>query len=343
MPPPALGGGVVPPPSFGDSAVPAPDLGLGGRVDVAPPPFMSKKKKKRIEKKQIIIEEEVYVDVGEVIDPKAAGRRRFTSIICVVLALPLFFAFFWVGKSRQNWALEGRSRDAAGTLVEKMTKAGPVLQKVQSRTAAALGKAKASEVDEDYITFTQNVAKQRPLSNADFDMVNYAAFEPEVVDRLYELNRMLETIWAEMASHRNLMRNDLQALNSHQHMEVPATQIRFGVALINIYEDVYGVNIGVISNPGQDADGHRTLDLQVRPGRKSHAYRHYLKGSFGEKVKNWVIPVAPEQTAPGAPLEDAEGSHMKQCIKRLTEINDMTGKAVKLHGELVNQLRAISG
>ncbi len=267
VPPPALGGDGVPPPAFGGSNVPAPDLGLAPQLDVAPPPFMAKKKKKRIEKKQVVIEEEVYVDAGEIIDPKAAGRRRITTIVCVVLALPLFVTFFWVGKSRQNWALEDRSRENAGTLLEKMTKAGPVLQGVQSRTAAALSRAQANEIDEEYITFTQNVAKQRPLSNADFDMLNYAAFEPVVVDRLYELNRLLEVLWGKMASHRNLTRNDLNALKAAPHMDVPATQTRFGVALMNIYEDVYGVNIGVISNPGQDADGHRTLDLQVRPGR----------------------------------------------------------------------------
>lgn len=343
VPPPAFGGGgAVPPPSFGKpGSVPPPGLGFKSAADVAPPSFMQKKKKKK-EKRIREVVEEVYVDAAPVIDRKAAARRRLIIIVCVVVAIPLLGVGFWLGKSRQNWALEDRSRADAATLVGKLNKAQSIIQQVADRTTGSLNQAKSFEPDEGYIEFTLNMAKQRPISNADLDMLNYATFEPQTVDGLYELNRLLEDIWAKMGAHRDLTRHDLDALKSAGFMG-DRDQILYGVVLINLYEDVYGANIGIISNPDQNSEGHKTLDLQVRAGRKAHPYKLYTKGAFAEEVNEYVIPADPAVSADGGPLEDAEPSHWDDYTQRLTEIRDLANRALRLHGELLNKLRAISG
>jgi hypothetical protein len=343
VPPPAFGGGAVPPPAFGGGGmVPPTGLGLRPSADVAPPSFLQKKKKKREKVIREVIEE-VYIDAEPVVDKKGIARRRKMIITCSLIAVPMLLAGFYIGNSRQNWALMDRSRADAATLTEKLTKAAPVIQDVQAKTSAALNKANSDQIDDEYITYTQNMAKQRPINNSDLDMLNYAAFSPETVDGLYEFNRLVELIWSEMTSHRNATRQDLDALSNLGFMGAKASQTLYGVALTNLYEDVYGANIGLISNPGQDEEGHKTLDIQVRTGRKSHPYKLYTKGAFGEKVSNLVIPIDPALSAPGGPLVGADDSHMTEYTKRLSHIRDLTQKTLQLHSELLGRLQSING
>lgn len=339
-PPPALGGGAgVPPPVFkGGAAIPPPALGKRS-VEVAPPPFLVKKKRKLIRK----IIEEVYEDVGPVIDRKAIARRKKIIIVCAAIALPVIIAFFYIGNQRQTWALTDRSRMDASKIVTKLTKAGPIYQQVQERTSAALTKGKANEVDTGYLNFTREMFDQRPLTNNDLDMLNYAAFDAQTVDESFELLRVSDLIWGEMAAHRNATRVDLDALQSHSALGVPRQQTVYGVLMTPLDQWTLGANIGVISHPSKNDAGETTYDLQVRPGRKAHPIKHYTKGPLGKKISEWFVRLDPAQSADGGALAKADDSHWTLYLRRLNKLNRLAGKAISLHGELTQKLGAISG
>lgn len=340
VPPPVVGGGAaVPPPVFNpSSAIPPPAFGKKA-VEVAPPPFLVKKKRKLIRKNII----EVFEDVGPVIDRKAIARRKKIIITCAVIALPMIIAFFYIGKQRQTWALTDRSRLDASKIVANLSKAGPVYQQVQERTAAALVKGKANEVDTGYLNFTREMFDQRPLTNNDLDMLNYAAFDPQTVDQSFELLRVSDLLWGELAAHRNATRVDLDALQSHSSLGVPPQQTLYGVLTTPLDQWTLGANVGVISHPSKNDAGEPTLDMQVRPGRKAHPIKHYTKGPFGKKIGEWVIRMDPAQSADGEPLAKANDSHWTLYIQRLDKLNRLAGKTISLHGELTQKLGAISG
>jgi hypothetical protein len=335
-----LGGdsSAVPPPVVAvGSSLPAPTFGKP-QVDVAPPPFLVRKKEKKVRR----IVEEVYEDAEPVVDRFAAARRKQMAIISLALALPMLVGMFWVGKSRQNWALMDRSQKNATKLLGTLTKAGPVLEVVQAKTAAALAKAKANELDTGYLDFTLEMAETRPITNSDLDMLNYAAFDSKTVDQAYLFLRTIEELWGNMTSHRNRSKNDLNALAKAKQMPVPPTQPLLGMVLTKLDEETLGGNLGLLSNPGND-EGQETMDLQVRAGRRPGQYKVYDQGSFGEKVNRWVIPLHPRETAKGTPLANGVDSHMVLYRKRLEELNNLSQRASKLQGELVNQLQGISG
>lgn len=337
VPPPAVGSN-VPPPALGGSNVPAPFLGRP-QLDVAPPPFAAKKKK---EKKVRRIVEEVYEDDGPIIDKKAVARRRKIIAISIVVALPAFFGMFYFGKSRQTWALMDRSRADAAKLLTSVTKARPIYEEVQAKSGAALSKAKAGQVDTGFLNYARDVMESRPITNSDVDMLNYAAFDPETVDLGFELMRVTDTLWSDMSNHRGLTKTDLDALQSASKLGVPRTQTRLGVLLIPLDSQTLGANVGVISNPGVNDEGQATYDLQVRPGRRSHAFKTYSNGEFGEKINEWVIPVDPGQTGEGGALEKAQDSHFDLYTDRLSTINKLAGKALQMQGTLAQKLQALS-
>ena len=340
MPPPVVGGASpLPPPVFkSGSAIPPPALGRP-QVEVAPPPFLVRRKRKRIRK----IIEEVYEDVGPVIDRRAVERRKKLIIVCAVLAVPMIAAFFYVGKQRQTWALMDRSRSDASKVLQKLGTAGPAIEKVGARTGAALNKAKSYEVDSGYLEFTREMIDQRPITNSDLDMLNYAAFDPETVDACYAFLRTTDLLWGEMSAHRNLTRTDLDALQSYRDLDVPPTQTLYGVLLTPLDQYTLGANVGVVSHPSKNDDGEETLDVQIRPGRKAHTIKRYRSGPFGKKIGDWVIPVDPAQSADGGPLAGADESHWELYIKRLEKLNSLANKAQTLQGELVQKLQSISG
>jgi len=307
VPPPAVGSSgpmAVPPPAVG-GGVPAPVFGAKPQLDVAPPPFLAKKKKKKIRK---IIQEE-WEDVDAVEDPAARAKVRRMAIVCLFISLPVIAGTFYFGKSRQGWALTGRSRGDATELTEKLTKATSVLQEVQTKAGSALSKGQAHEVDESFVAYARDVSERRPVGSGDLDMVNYAAFEPEIVDGLFGLTRTLDQLWGKMATHRNLTKTDLAALQGASKMGTPHEQIRLGVVLMNLDAETYGASVGILGNPAVNDEGAATLDVQVRPGRRSHAMKTWTKGPFGDTARDWVIPVDPRQTAEGEPLSKAERGH----------------------------------
>lgn len=341
LPPPAVAplgkSPVVPPPAVG-GGVPAPVFGAKPQLDVAPPPFLAKKKKKV----RRIVQEE-YEDVDPIEDPKARARMRLMIIICVIIAVPVMGVSFYVGKSRQDWALHSRSAGDAATLAEKLTKATPVLEEVQAKTAAAYSKAQSKEIDEGYVEYARDVSERRPLASADLDMVNYAAFEPEVVDQLFAHTRLLERLWGEMTSHRNLTKRDLAALQSATKMGTPHNQVRFGVVLMSLDAETFGGSVGVVGNPGVNDEGVATLDVQVRPGRPAHALKVWTEGPFGDTPADWVIPLDPAQTAPeGGALAKSEQSHWVRYMERLEELRELSGRAVKLNADLLRQVQAVA-
>ncbi len=338
VPAPILGGGVAPPPALGAN-VPAPFLGKP-QLDVAPPPFMTKKKKEKVIRR---IVEEVYEDVGPIIDPKAKARRRMTIILSLVISLPVFLGMFYIGKSRQSWALTDKSRVDATKLLETVNKARPILEQVQAKTGAALTKAKANQIDSGFLNYARDMNENRPITNSDVDMLNYAAFDAATVDLGFELMRATERLWGQMSSHRGLTRPDTKALQSVSKMGGSARQNYFGVVLMLLDPMTFGANIGIVSNPGVDDDGAATLDLQVRTGRMPHSVKRYTSGAFGEKINQWVIPVDPAQTGPGGGMEKSGESHMDLYIHRLRDLSKLAGTAVQLQGQLAQKLQAVSG
>jgi hypothetical protein len=341
IPPPV--GAAIPPP-VGAAVPPPAGIGLkppAGHGAATPAYMQPQQPAKQPEKKPAEPAKPVFVDTEPVIDTKAIAARRWMIRVCLILAIPVLGVGFCIGKSSPDWNLAERSREDATTLLEKLNKTGPVLEEIQSKTAAALNKAGSNEVDEDFVGFIEEKCQERPFQMGDVDRNNFLVFEPTTVDKLYDFAQLVDRVFADLGIHRNFTRQDVNAIKNAGFMGEKANQVVLGAVLMNIYDDVYGADIGVVSNPGLDSDRNKTLDVQARAGRPSDPLKVYTKGSFGDKASGWVIPLDPAITGPGGPLEGAEESHSEAYNRRLTKLNERLNKAIKMHGELVSELNAI--
>jgi hypothetical protein len=281
-------------------------------------------------------------DGGGVIDEKTAKSGRRTLVLCIALGIPALIIGFCVGKTSPDWTLEDRSVENAKTMLEKMVKAGPVIQEVQAKTAAAVTKAEANQVDEEFVTYLEEGIQDRPFTASDLDRVNYAVFEPQTVDNLYEFAVLIDRTWLDLANHRTATKADVNAIKNIGFMGEKSSQVVLGLALMSIYDDMYGGVLGVISNPSLDSDRNKTVDVQARPGRPSDPLRIYTSGAFGEKISDWIIPIDAAVTGSGGPLEGSVKSHWDSYVARLGKIGEEVETIVRMHGELTAKLRAIT-
>jgi hypothetical protein len=346
VPPPA--GGLVPPPVLGAPAVPPPNLGFNKPLDVAPPAFVLQQqqpKKKKAPRTNELAKEafakDTLVETEPVVDPESVKKRSRIIKIGLFIAIPVLIIGFVVGKTSHDRSFRSHSVEDAAGILAKLQKAGPVLQDVAAKTDGAIKRADSNEADEEYLDWAAKVAEERPFTTGDLDSKNYAVFDPATVDKLYDLGRLVDRVFSDITQHENYTRLDLGALKNAGFMGERPDQVLFGAVLINLYEDVYAANIGVISNPAEDSDRNKTLDVQAKAGRAADQLKLYTKGSFGEKASDWVTPLDPDLTAPGAPLYGADDSHWTAYHNRLDKIATQTKRALKLHGEVVSELQAI--
>lgn len=283
-----------------------------------------------------------YVDTEPPVDQKAVKFQKMMIRICLILAIPFLITGFCIGKSSPDWNTLARSGEDATELLGKLKTTGPMIEAVQSKTAAALSKAGSNEVDESFLDFIEEKITDRPFQVGDVDRNNYLAFQPETVDKLYELAQTIDRIWADLGIHRNFTRQDLNAIKNVGFLGEKRSQVVLGAVLMNLYDDQYGVDLGVVSNPGLDSDRNKTLDVQARAGRPSDPLKYYTKGPFGDKASNWVIPLDPAVTGQGGPLYGAEESHWDAYLRRLNKLNERITKAAKLHSELTAELNEIA-
>jgi hypothetical protein len=345
VPPPV---GVVPPPAIGGAVPPPAGIGLGPKpagagVGVSPPGFMAPPQAaKPAEKKPVEPPKPAFVDTEPPVDQKAVKFQKMLIRICMILAIPFLVTGFCIGKASPDWNTMARSGQDATELLGKLKATGPMIESVQQKTAAALTKSSSNEVDESFLDFIEEKITDRPFQVGDVDRNNYLAFQPETVDKLYDFAQAVDRIWADLGIHRNFTRQDINAIKSVGFLGEKRSQVVLGAVLMNLYDDQYGVDLGVVSNPGLDSDRNKTLDVQARAGRPSDPLKYYTKGSFGDKASNWVIPLDPAVTAQGGPLYGAEESHWDAYVRRLNKLNERITRAVKLQGELTSELSAIA-
>jgi hypothetical protein len=334
-------GGAVPPPT---------GIGLGPKpampgVGVSPPSFMVPPQApaaRPAEKKPTEPPKPAYIDDEPPVDQKAVKFQKTMMRICLILAIPCLVTGFCIGKTSPDWSTLDRSAQDATTILDKLKSTGPILETVQSKTAAALTKSGSNEVDESFLDFIEEKITDRPFQVGDVDRQNYLAFQPETVDKLYEFAQLIDRAWADLGIHRNFTRQDINAIKSVGFLGEKRSQVVLGAVLMNLYDDQYGVDLGIVSNPGLDSDRNKTLDVQARAGRPSDPLKYYTKGSFGDKASNWVIPLDPAVSAQGGPLYGAEESHWDAYVRRLNKLNERLNRATKLHGELMSELGSIA-